>query len=91
MSRLWHDLDATLARVCAGEVARLDSEQVARFGSAYNAHIEVEEQVVLPAMKRVFGKDDRQAIGRAMAQRRGLDAHGPTAQPTPAARPTKKH
>jgi hemerythrin-like domain-containing protein len=39
----------------------------------YRHHIDAEERVVLPALKRVLRKADWQAVGRAMAERRGLD------------------
>jgi hemerythrin-like domain-containing protein len=72
MAQMWRELDATLARIAAGEPAALDPDLVARFTSTYDRHIEVEEQVVLPALRRVFHEADWRAVGRAMAERRGV-------------------
>jgi hypothetical protein len=35
--------------------------------------MEIEESVIEPALKRVLRKSDLDAIGKAMAQRRGVD------------------
>jgi hemerythrin-like domain-containing protein len=39
----------------------------------YDRHIEIEEQIVLPALRRALHPGDWQSIGHAMAERRGLD------------------
>jgi hemerythrin-like domain-containing protein len=71
MTHMWRELDATLGRIAAGEAAPLDPDLVARFASTYDRHIEVEEQVVLPALRRTLDDADWRAVGRAMAERRG--------------------
>jgi pyridoxamine 5'-phosphate oxidase len=71
---LWSALDAALEQIERGVVARLDSAPVAAFGQTYRGHIEVEEGVVMPAMKRVFDTSDWADVGRAMAARRGVTA-----------------
>jgi len=38
----------------------------------YVHHIDAEERVVLPALKKALSRNDWQAIGRSMAERRGL-------------------
>jgi len=73
MAALWRELDAVLARISVGERAALDATLVSRFAAAYDAHIEAEETVVLPALKRALLPADWTAVGRAMAERRGLD------------------
>jgi hemerythrin-like domain-containing protein len=84
MAALWRELDAVLARIGAGSSAPLADELVERFESLYDAHIVAEETVLLPAMRRVLGAGDWQAIGISMARRRGLDWDGTdTVRPTP--------
>ncbi len=69
---LWSSLDAVLEQIERGVAAQLDAGQVEKFGRTYRHHIEVEEGVVMPAMKRAFSAADWKAIGSAMAQRRGV-------------------
>lgn len=69
---LWSALDAALEQIEQRKAARLDADQVAAFGRTYRGHIEVEEGIVLSAMKRALAASDWAAIGRAMAARRGL-------------------
>jgi len=73
MTAVWNELDAVLARISAGDAAPLAGELVDRFASIYDAHIAAEEKVLLPAMRRLLGSADWQAIGVAMARRRGVD------------------
>jgi hemerythrin-like domain-containing protein len=73
MAALWRELDAVLARISAGERVTLDAALVARFATTYDAHIDSEETIVLPALRRALGAADWAAVGRAMAERRGLD------------------
>ncbi len=70
----WRELRAVLLQVEAGAAAiRLDDEAVRRFVDGYRAHIELEEGVIAPALRAALTEDDLQAIGRAMAARRGAD------------------
>jgi hemerythrin-like domain-containing protein len=89
MAGLWKRLDATLAEIQRGKPTELDPALIERFATLYHHHIDAEERVLLPAMKRAFSKRDWQAIGRAMAERRGLDGDELAAHPTRAARPSK--
>ena len=89
MAGLWKRLDVTLAAIQRGQAAEFDPSLIERFATLYQHHIDAEERVLLPAMKRAFSNGDWQAIGRAMAGRRGLDADALAAQPTRAARPSK--
>jgi hemerythrin-like domain-containing protein len=72
-AELWRQLDAALARINAGDPAPLDQAAIDRFATMYHHHIDAEERLLLPALKRVLGKNDWLAVGRAMAERRGLD------------------
>ena len=89
MAGLWKRLDVTLAAIQRGKPAELDPALIERFATHYHHHIDAEERVLLPAMKRPFSNGDWQVIGRAIAERRGLDGDGLAAQPTRAARPSK--
>ena len=71
MSGLWQSLDATLAEIARGEPAPLDLPLIERFASMYRQHIDAEEQVILPALKQLLDRADWDAVGRAMAARRG--------------------
>ena len=80
MAGLWNRLDEALAEVSRGKRLTLDQALIDRFTTMYRHHIDAEERVVLPALQRVLGNDDWAAVGRAMAERRGLD-WGETAMP----------
>lgn len=73
MAGLWKRLDAALAEVSRGQPVALEQPLIDRFATMYRHHIDAEERVVLPALRRVLGSDDWAAVGRAMAERRGLD------------------
>jgi len=90
MAGLWKRLDAMLAEIQRGKPAELDPSLIERFATLYHHHIDAEERVLLPAMKRAFSKGDWQAIGRAMAERRGLDWND-VARPAPRAAKSGKH
>jgi hemerythrin-like domain-containing protein len=73
MAGLWRQLDAVLARISAGEPAVPDEALVAQFAAMYDAHIDAEENILLPALRRVVAAAEWNAIGRAMAERRGQE------------------
>jgi hemerythrin-like domain-containing protein len=73
MAGVWKELDAQLARVSRGERIELDQRTIDRFSTLYRHHIDAEERILLPALKRTLVKADWQAVGRAMAERRGLE------------------
>jgi hemerythrin-like domain-containing protein len=73
MAGVWKKLDAQLARVSSGESVELGQPTIDRFATMYRHHIDAEERILLPALKRTLGKADWQTVGRAMAERRGLE------------------
>jgi pyridoxamine 5'-phosphate oxidase len=73
LSAMWHMLRAPLARIEHGKEATLDEATIALFVSRYRAHMEIEETVIEPVLKRLLAKRDIDAIGKTMAQRRGVD------------------
>lgn len=72
MERAWLDLRATLERIARGEEAALSPQAVADFGAAYRSHIQTENARVFPLAERVLSPEQREALGRAMAERRGV-------------------
>jgi pyridoxamine 5'-phosphate oxidase len=73
MAGLWKQLDAQLAEIARGKVVALEQPQIDRFATMYRHHIDAEERVVLPALKKALTRSDWQAVGRSMAERRGLE------------------
>lgn len=73
LSALWQSLRAPLTRIEAGGTELLDEATIAVFVSRYRAHMELEDTVIEPALKRLLKKSDLAAIGQAMAKRRGVD------------------
>jgi hemerythrin-like domain-containing protein len=77
MADRWHEIDSVLARMSAGERTELDEQEVRAFAQAYDRHIDDEENVLLPALRRLLSAADWTAIGHSMAQRRGVDWKDP--------------
>ena len=73
MAGLWKRLDAALAEVSRGRNVALEQPLIDRFATMYRHHIDAEERVVLPALKKALNRNDWQAVGRSMAERRGLE------------------
>jgi pyridoxamine 5'-phosphate oxidase len=73
MHDLYQTLRAQLQRIEAGNDPHFDEVQIMLFVSKYRAHIEIEDGVLAPALKRVLRARDLKEIGRAMAARRGID------------------
>ncbi len=68
----WAALRPVLAAVAAGEPAILPPEQVEAVRAAYAAHIAREDQDAFPLAAQVLDADALGAIGREMAERRGV-------------------
>ena len=76
MAGVWRGLDASLARISLGADVALDEDAVAQFAAMYDQHIDAEETVLLPALRRFLRDADWSVIGRSMAARRGLEDKG---------------
>lgn len=74
LAALWAPLRQALARIAAGQPADLPAQQVRAFTDAYAAHIQREEDELLPMAARLIPDDALAAIGQAMRARRGGDA-----------------
>jgi hemerythrin-like domain-containing protein len=73
MGRLWSVLRDALAAIDRGDAGALDEAVVGLFVSRYRSHCEVEDTVIAPALRRALSAEELDEVGRAMAQRRGVD------------------
>jgi pyridoxamine 5'-phosphate oxidase len=73
MHDLYQVVRAQLQQVEAGQDPHFDDTQIMLFVTRYRAHIEVEDNVIAPALKRALKTKDLKEISRAMAARRGVD------------------
>jgi hemerythrin-like domain-containing protein len=67
----WASVRATLVAIERGEAAQFDEALLERFVEGYGAHVDVEEHILGPVLRRVLDAQQLEAIGRAMAERRG--------------------
>jgi len=72
----WRHLRPLLAAIAAGERANLDARTVHDIDAAYAAHIALEEDELIPLARVVLTRDEIAAIGREMAERRGVGGAG---------------
>jgi hemerythrin-like domain-containing protein len=73
LDELWAFLRVDLQSIAAGDAVQLDGLLVRQFRDATQRHLAIEDSIVLPYAQRLLPADVRQAAGRAMARRRGLD------------------
>lgn len=71
LAALWLPLRAALSDIAAGRPAVLPMPQVQAFAEAYAAHIQREDDELLPMAARLISDDALAAIGQAMRARRG--------------------
>jgi len=74
IAQLWQALRQPLGALALGRHEPLTAEQVETFVSAYRAHIEREENELLPLAARLLDDAALERIGRAMRLRRGITA-----------------
>lgn len=68
----WQALRAVLQGIAQGQAVRPAPGQVDAFVAAYQAHIECEENELLPMATRLLADAQLAQIGQAMRQRRGI-------------------
>lgn len=73
LGQVWQRVRPVLAAIERGEPATLDAKTVHEFANGYRGHCEVEDTVIADALKLCLGDADLDALGRAMAERRGVD------------------
>ena len=69
----WASLRPALRSIAAGNAAELPLGHVHAFAAAYDRHMRIEEDELLPMASRLLGEDDIERIGRAMRKRRGIE------------------
>lgn len=74
LESLWQPLRAVLQRVVDGQAAELDQGKVQTWIDHCTRHIECEESELLPMAARLIGATELDRVGRAMRERRGIDA-----------------
>ena len=72
MDAAWEQLREALQALVSGEKPDLDTQLCKEFALVYSSHIEREEEQLFPLAARLLDKADLEALGKAMAQRRGL-------------------
>lgn len=75
LQRRWAELRRTLVDVAAGSWVATDDAELApwhRFAEMYRAHAAAEESHAFPLARAALDADAQRAMGREMAQRRGL-------------------
>lgn len=73
LGKLWPGLRATLAAIERKSATTFDAAAVSQFVHGYREHVRIEDTVIAPALKRALKSQDIERIGKAMAQRRGVD------------------
>jgi len=68
----WHRIRKPLEGIAEGLVRPLPEADVQAFVDGYTRHIHAEEGTLREYFERWLGEDDRQALGRSMAARRGV-------------------
>src|SRR5690554_369236 len=68
----WRTLRKVLLQVADGKQTELSPHDVDAFVATYSAHLELEENELLPMANRLLGEHHIEQIGRAMRDRRGI-------------------
>jgi hemerythrin-like domain-containing protein len=72
MEQAWLRLREALETLAHGDNAPLDERDVKQFCDMYSDHIASEEKNLIPLASLLLDSDELEAIGRAMAARRGI-------------------
>jgi hemerythrin-like domain-containing protein len=73
LGKVWQRLRPALQAIESGEEAPLERDLVQQFASGYRQHCEIEDTVIAAALRRCLDDADLDAVGQAMAERRGVD------------------
>jgi hemerythrin-like domain-containing protein len=73
LGKVWQQVRPALEAIERGEPVQLDAAVVRTFADGYRGHCEVEDTVVADALRLCLGDADLDALGQAMAERRGVD------------------
>lgn len=73
LGQVWQRLLPTLEAIERGEATEFDAADVGSFTDGYRGHCEVEDTIVADALRLCMADADLDALGQAMAERRGID------------------
>ena len=73
LGKVWQQLRPALEAIERGEAVQLDGELVRTFAEGYRGHCEIEDTVIAEALQLCMDDADLDALGQAMAERRGVD------------------
>lgn len=73
LGKLWREIRQLLQAIESGEAAPLERAAAKRFADGYRRHCEIEDTVIAEALRRCLTVEDLDAVGLAMAGRRGVD------------------
>jgi len=73
LGKVWQRLRPALEAIERGEPVQLDADAVRTFADGYRGHCEVEDTIVADALRLCLDDADLDALGQAMAERRGVD------------------
>lgn len=73
LGRVWDRLRPVLEAIERGEAAALDADDVRVFAEGYRRHCEIEDTTIAEALRLCMTGTDLDALGQAMAERRGVD------------------
>jgi hemerythrin-like domain-containing protein len=73
LGKVWQQVRPALAAIERGEPVQLDAAVVRTFADGYRGHCELEDTVVADALRLCLADADLDALGQAMAERRGVD------------------
>ena len=73
LGRAWQQVRPVLEAIERGESVPLDAATVRTFADGYRGHCEVEDTIVADALRLCLDDAELDALGQAMAERRGVD------------------
>jgi len=73
LGMVWQQLRPALEAIEQGEPVQLEGDLVRRFAEGYRGHCEVEDTVIAEALQLCMDDANLDALGQAMAERRGVD------------------
>jgi hemerythrin-like domain-containing protein len=74
LERLWARLRIELAHIAQAQPHAFTADMAAQFVQAYRSHIEREDTELLPMATRLLGDAQIATVGKAMRERRGIQA-----------------
>ena len=75
MNKAWRALRAQLSEIAAGNTASLEKIVVEHFSAAYERHIKLENEQLLPLAARLLSEQQLNQLGESMANRRKTKEH----------------